>query len=103
MPEPIIKIKNLEIIYNKGKDNEFKAAKGVNMEIYPEEYIAFFGPSGCGKSTLFYCILGILAPSTGELLVKGRNPYTLTSNEMVDFQTSTIGIIYQAFFPDQLH
>jgi ABC-type lipoprotein export system ATPase subunit len=98
MPEPIIKIKDLEITYNKGKDNEFKATKGVNLEIYPEEYVAFFGPSGCGKSTLFYSILGILEPSGGELLVKGKNPYKSTVEEMVNFQASTIGIIYQAFY-----
>ncbi len=91
-------MKNLEITYNKGKENEFKATKGVNIEIYPEEYIAFFGPSGCGKSTLFYCILGILAPSAGEILVKGKNPYKFSAEEMVNFQTSVIGIIYQAFF-----
>ncbi len=98
MPEPIIKLKNLEITYNLGKENEYKATRGVSMEIYPEEYVAFFGPSGCGKSTLFYCILGILPPSAGEILVKGRNPYAFSPNEMVEFQTRTIGIIYQAFY-----
>lgn len=98
MPEPIVKIKNLDITYNKGKDNEFKASSNISLEIYPEEYVAFFGPSGCGKSTLFYSILGILEPSAGELLVKGENPYLYSPNKMVEFQTSTIGIIYQAFY-----
>ena len=68
------------------------------MEIYPEEFIAFFGPSGCGKSTIFYSILGILEPSAGQLLVKGENPYSFSPEEMVRFQTLTIGIIYQAFY-----
>jgi ABC-type lipoprotein export system ATPase subunit len=68
------------------------------MDIYPGEFIAFFGPSGCGKSTLFYCILGILAPSAGELYVLNRNPYSFSPEEMVKFQTTTIGIIYQSFF-----
>ncbi len=98
MPEPIIKLKNLEITYNLGKENEFKATRGVSMEVYPGEYVAFFGPSGCGKSTLFYCILGILPPSGGEILVKGENPYSFSPERLVKFQTSTIGIIYQAFY-----
>lgn len=98
MPEPIIKLKDLEITYNPGKSNEYKATKGVSMEIYPGEFVAFFGPSGCGKSTLFYCILGVLPPSSGELYVMGQNPYSFSSEEMVNFQTNTIGIIYQAFF-----
>ncbi len=98
MPEPIIKLKDLEITYNPGKVNEYKATRGVSMDIYPGEFVAFFGPSGCGKSTMFYSILGILPPSAGELYVKGKNPYSFSPEEMVKFQTSTIGIIYQAFF-----
>jgi len=98
MPEPIIKLKDLEITYNLGKVNEFKATRGVSMEIYPGEFVAFFGPSGCGKSTIFYSILGILEPSGGQLLVKGENPYSFSPEEMVRFQTRIIGIIYQAFY-----
>ncbi|MBU4216338.1 ABC transporter ATP-binding protein [Candidatus Parcubacteria bacterium] len=98
MPEPIIQAKGLEITYNLGKENEYKATWGVDFEIYPGEFIAFFGPSGCGKSTIMYTILGVLAPSGGQLLVKGENPYSFSPEEMVNFQTQTIGIIYQAFF-----
>ena len=98
MSEPIIKLKDLDITYNPGKENEFKAAHSVNMDIYPGEFVAFFGPSGCGKSTIFYSILGILEPSAGQLLVKGQNPYSFSPEEMVRFQTKIIGIIYQAFY-----
>ena len=98
MPQPIVKIKDLDITYNLGKENEFKATRGVNMEVYPGEFVAFFGPSGCGKSTIFYSILGILEPSAGQLLVKGENPYSFSPEEMVRFQTKIIGIVYQAFY-----
>ena len=98
MPEPIIKLKDLEITYNLGKSNEYRATKGVSMEVFPGEFVAFFGPSGCGKSTIFYSILGILPPSAGEMYVLGQNPYSYSPEEMVNFQTNTIGIIYQSFF-----
>jgi len=98
MPEPIIKLKDLEITYNLGKSNEYKATRGVSMDVYPGEFVAFFGPSGCGKSTIFYSILGILPPSAGEMYVLGKNPYSYSPEEMVNFQTNTIGIIYQSFF-----
>jgi len=98
VPEPIIQAKDLEITYNLGKENEYKATWGVDFEIYPGEFVAFFGPSGCGKSTIMYSILGILEPSGGQLLVKGENPYSFSPEEMVNFQTRTIGIIYQAFY-----
>lgn len=98
MAEPIIRIRNMSIIYNKGKDNEFRASDGINMEIYPGEYIIFFGPSGCGKSTALYSILGILAPTAGEVIVKGENIYEYDANDMVRYQTGVIGIMYQAFY-----
>lgn len=80
------------------KKNEFKAINDLNLEIYPGEFIALFGPSGCGKSTVFYSVLGILQPSSGEILVKGENPYAFSPAEMVNYQARIIGIIYQAFF-----
>ncbi len=88
----------MSIIYNHGKENEFKASDGINMEIYPEEYIIFFGPSGCGKSTTLYSILGVLPPTMGTVTVKGENIYAYTPDELVNFQTKTIGIVYQAFY-----
>ncbi len=54
MAKPLITARNLDIIYNKGKSNEFKALSGVNTDIYEGEYIILFGPSGCGKSTLMF-------------------------------------------------
>jgi putative ABC transport system ATP-binding protein len=98
MIEPLIKIKNMSVIYNKGKENEFRAADNSTMDIYPGEYIIFFGPSGCGKSTTLYTILGVLRPTEGHVLVKGEDIYSYSPLEMVDYQTSTIGIMYQAFY-----
>jgi putative ABC transport system ATP-binding protein len=97
MSEPIIRTKNLEVTYNIGQSNEFRALHGETLEIYPQEYIILFGPSGCGKSTLLYTILGALPPSNGLLTVKGENPYAYSAERMVTFQQETIGIIYQSF------
>ena len=97
MAKPIIQTKNEEVTYNEGKSNEFKALKGVDIEIFPGEYIILFGPSGCGKSTLLYSILGVLPPSAGEVIVRGESIYDYTADQMVDFQRKTIGIIYQSF------
>jgi putative ABC transport system ATP-binding protein len=97
MIEPIIKVNNIKIIYNEGKANEYDALRGESLEIYPNEYIILFGPSGCGKSTLLYSLLGILPPTSGEVLVKNENPYKYNVKQMVHFQRSTVGIIYQSF------
>ena len=97
MAKPLIVCRDLSIIYNQGKSNEFKALSGVNTDIFEGEYIILFGPSGCGKSTLMYAIQGSLPPGEGTLLVKGDDVYSYPSAERVYFQRHVMGIIFQQF------
>jgi len=97
MAKPIIYADNIEITYNLGKSNEFKANNGTTVEIFPHEYIILFGPSGCGKSTLLYSMFGVLRPSKGKMWVKGESIYDYTSDEMVQYQRKIMGIMYQQF------
>jgi putative ABC transport system ATP-binding protein len=97
MAKPIIYADSIEITYNLGKSNEFKANNGTTVEIFPHEYIILFGPSGCGKSTLLYSMFGVLRPSKGKMWVKGESIYDYTSDEMVQYQRKVMGIMYQQF------
>jgi putative ABC transport system ATP-binding protein len=97
MAKPFIVARNLSIIYNQGKSNEFRALTGVNTDIFEGEYIILFGPSGCGKSTLMYSIQGSLPPGEGTLLVKGDDVYSYPPSERVYFQRHVMGIIFQSF------
>lgn len=97
MAKPLIVARDLSIIYNKGKSNEFKALQGVNTDIYEGEYIILFGPSGCGKSTLMYAVQGSLPPGEGTLLIKGDDVYAYPPEERVYFQRHVMGIIFQSF------
>ena len=97
MAKPLIVARDLSIIYNQGKSNEFKALQGVNTDIYEGEYIILFGPSGCGKSTLMYAIQGSLPPGEGTLLVRGDDVYSYPPEERVYFQRHVMGIIFQQF------
>ncbi len=97
MAKPIIFGDQIEITYNLGKENEFKANKGATVEIFDQEYIILFGPSGCGKSTLLYCMFGVLEPSAGKMYVNGESIYDFTPMQMVHFQRKTMGIMYQSF------
>lgn len=97
MAKPLIIARNLDIIYNKGKSNEFKALANVNTDIYEGEYVILFGPSGCGKSTLMYSIQGSLPPANGTLLIRGDNVYAYPPQERVYFQRYVMGIIFQQF------
>ena len=97
MAKPFIVARDLSIIYNQGKSNEFKALSGVNTDIFEGEYIILFGPSGCGKSTLMYSIQGSLPPGEGTLLIKGDDVYSYPPSERVYFQRHVMGIIFQSF------
>jgi len=98
MKEPCIKVDQLRVIYNKGKSNEVRSLDGVDVEIYPEEYIIIFGPSGCGKSTLLYGISGLQPPTYGEVVVNGKNLVQMKKKEMVEFHQTSIGMVFQAFY-----
>jgi ABC-type lipoprotein export system ATPase subunit len=98
MSEPCIKVNQLRVIYNKGKSNEVRSLDGVDLEIYPEEYIIIFGPSGCGKSTLLYGISGLQPATYGDVIVQGKNLAKMKKKEMVEFHQTSIGMVFQAFY-----
>jgi putative ABC transport system ATP-binding protein len=97
MAKPLIVCRDLSIIYNKGKSNEFRALQNVNTDIYEGEYIILFGASGSGKSTLMYSIQGSLPPGDGTLLIRGDDIYSYPPSERVYFQRYVMGIIFQSF------
>lgn len=98
MSDPIIEVSQLRVIYNKGKSNEVRSLDGVDVKIYPEEYVIIFGPSGCGKSTLLYGISGLQAPTYGDVVVNGKNLRTMSKKEMTKYHQTATGMVFQAFY-----
>jgi putative ABC transport system ATP-binding protein len=97
--KPIISIKNMSVVYNRGLSTEFQALKNVSLDIYEKEYVIFFGPSGSGKSTLMYTIAGLETPTKGEVSVKGsRNLSELPEEELMEYHRNFVGMIFQAFY-----
>ena len=95
--QPIIQAKNLDFVYNKGKDNEYHALINISLDIYPEEYIVVFGPSGCGKSTLLNVIAGLEVPDSGSVFVFGKNLINLTEKEYASYHRRDVGMVFQAY------
>jgi len=95
--QPVIQVKNLDFVYNRGKDNEYHALINVSLDIYPEEYIVIFGPSGCGKSTLLNVIAGLEMPDSGNVSVFGKDLTTLTEKEYASYHRRDIGMVFQAY------
>ena len=94
--DPIIRAEKVWKIYGQG-DAATYALKGVNVDIYPGEFVAIMGPSGSGKSTLMH-ILGLLdTPTKGHVYVHGRDVSTLSEDERAILRRKTIGFVFQQY------
>ena len=94
---PVIKAINLSKTFKLSKDNEVIALHAVNFEIYSGELICFFGPSGCGKSTLLSMLAGLQPPTSGEVVVRGKNLANYKKKEISAYRREKIGMVFQQF------
>ncbi|HEX2260551.1 MAG TPA: ATP-binding cassette domain-containing protein, partial [Candidatus Binatia bacterium] len=69
---PILEVQNLSKSYRQMGGETTVAVGNISCRIEAGEFVSFVGPSGCGKTTLLMSIAGLVAPTTGRILVKGR-------------------------------
>lgn len=79
------------------KDNLTYAVRDVSFDLNYGEMLYIVGPSGSGKTTLLSIISGVLRPSEGEVNVKSKSIWNLSSDELADFRLYTIGFVFQDF------
>jgi putative ABC transport system ATP-binding protein len=76
---------------------ETHALRGVELEIFNQDYVSISGPSGCGKSSLL-SILGLLdSPTGGQYFIEGQDVSDLQVNERAEIRNQKIGFVFQAF------
>jgi putative ABC transport system ATP-binding protein len=74
-----------------------RAADNVTLSIGAGEFVALLGSSGSGKSTLMNLMAGLDRPTSGAIFAHERNLAEMTSGELAQHRTHTIGIVFQAF------
>lgn len=92
----IVEIKNVSKIY-KETEIQVNAVNGVTLDFREAEFAAIVGPSGSGKTTLLNLIGGLDIPTSGEIIVGGKNLAELKSSQLIDFRMRNIGFVFQAF------
>jgi len=94
--EPILKTENLWKVYRSGKV-EVPALRGVNMEVFPGEFVSIMGPSGCGKSTMLHVIGGLAQATSGRVLLDGNDLTTMTDAARTLLRRHKVGFVFQKF------
>lgn len=95
----MIEIKNLIKTYSYGK-NKLNVIDDFNLKINKGEFIAIVGQSGSGKSKLLHLLGGIDTPTSGEILVFGKNIDKLKDKEKSKYRRDTVGFVFQDFILD---
>ena len=93
---PILQTTDLKKYYGI-EPNITKALDGVSLSVDHGEFIAIVGTSGSGKSTLLNMIGGLDVPSSGKVIVDGRDLSTLKDEQLTIFRRRKIGFIFQNY------
>lgn len=92
----MIKLQNVNKSYFLG-DTEVKAVVDVTLEIKAKEYISILGTSGSGKSTLMYLIGLLEHPTSGKILLEGKDVSKFSDNELSKIRNRHVGFVFQSF------
>lgn len=68
--------------------------KGIDLEVYPGETMVIIGPSACGKTVLLKCIIGLVRPDSGKLLIDGEDTAGISSRQRDGIMANT-GMLFQ--------
>jgi putative ABC transport system ATP-binding protein len=87
---------NLTKTYRVG-EIEVHAVRGVDLKIEGGEFVAIVGPSGSGKSTLFNILGGLTPPTSGTVLIDGRDLIQMSEADRTLLRKTTVGFVFQKY------
>lgn len=92
----IMKAENLKKVYGNG-ENEVRALDGVNLEVEKGEFVMIVGTSGSGKSTLLHMLGGFDVPTSGKVIIDGKDIFSLKDEQLTIFRRRKIGFVFQNY------
>ncbi|MBC5690395.1 ABC transporter ATP-binding protein [Mediterraneibacter sp. NSJ-55] len=94
--ETILQARDLKKYYGSG-ENQVRALDGVSLSIRRGEFVAVVGTSGSGKSTLLHMLGGLDRPTSGKVLVDGKDIFRLKDDALCIFRRRKIGFVFQSY------
>lgn len=89
--QAVLELKDVSTIVNRNTPNQTKILKGLNLTVYPGDFITVIGSNGAGKSTLFNTISGDISPDAGQVLHYGQD----ISHDSVEKRTKFLSRVFQ--------
>ncbi len=96
MSNEILQTIDLSKSYGTG-ENQVNAVQNVNIQVERGEFVAIIGKSGSGKSTLLHMLGGLDHPTSGKVLIGGKDLFSLKEDRLAVFRRRKIGFIFQSF------
>jgi len=93
---PAIHVEQLCRHYRMG-ETLIRAVDGVNLEVGAGEFVALLGSSGSGKSSVLNLIAGLDRPTSGSVIVHGRDLAHLSREDLAHYRLHTVGMVFQSF------
>ncbi len=78
-------------------ESTIRAVDGVSIDVGRGEFVALLGTSGSGKSSLLNLIAGLDRPTSGSVVVEGRDLARLSREELAHYRLRTVGMVFQSF------
>ena len=92
----IVKFEHVSKIYGSGEAS-FTALDEIDLTLEQGKFIVVLGPSGAGKSTLLNLLGGLDVPTSGKIIVDGKDISTLKSDYLASYRASKVGFIFQFY------
>ena len=93
----VVQVDNVTKVYGKRDEKKYEALKGITFDVEQGEFVGIMGASGSGKTTLLNILSTLDKPTSGKVLINGRDITDLNKNQMADFRGQEIGFIFQDF------
>ena len=94
--DKLLQIQEVYKTYGKGK-SETDALKGITFDVLPGEFLGIMGASGSGKTTLLNCIATMTKPTSGQIILEGKNISSFKSSQLAEYRGDKIGYLFQQF------